>query len=348
MAINNSPWLLLGSHEPALLAAVEPILASAGNRVKVVLSADAALEAMTAHDLPSLALLDTALPGMAIDELLTAVRAEFSVTALPIVLISDTAADASMGWLHQGLIQDVIPRVANGAYWQIRVEQELRHSEMRRELSASRETAALEAERDRLTGVYNREALLAMLFRETDRAQRMDTSLCLALFDIDDFGHWNSRLGTEACDELLRQVALRTGRLLRSYDLLGRMGKDEFLVVLPGCSPENAMMLAERLRADIFSRPFRVHTNSIRADSIRSDSIRSDSSRGDSIRLSACFGIAVSRGRSPVVVLREAEQALGTARQTGPEMIQCFGETARACPPVTYVSSISGDELVAW
>jgi diguanylate cyclase (GGDEF)-like protein len=108
---------------------------------------------------------------------------------------------------------------------------------------------------DRLTGVYNRETMLSMLFRETDRVQRMKSSLCMILFDIDDFGHWNSRLGADACDELLCQVVAAPTRLLRSYDLLGRPGMDEFLMALPGCTSVNAVMLAERLRIDVFSRP---------------------------------------------------------------------------------------------
>ena len=80
---------------------------------------------------------------------------------------------------------------------------------------------------------------------------------------------------------------------------------DEFLIALPACSPASAMILAERLRVDVFSVPFRV--------------------AGEAIRLSACFGIANSRGRSPVVVLREAEKALEWAKAAGPESIQCFG-----------------------
>ena len=67
---------------------------------------------------------------------------------------------------------------------------------------------------DRLTGVYTRDAILTTLFRETDRVQRMNTSLCVILFDIDDFGHWNGRLGPAACDDLLVQVTERVGRLL--------------------------------------------------------------------------------------------------------------------------------------
>lgn len=200
---------------------------------------------------------------------------------------------------------------------------------MTRVLEALREAAGRNAQLDRLTGAYNREAMLSVLFRETDRVQRMSGCLSLLLFDIDDFGHWNSRLGVDACDELLCQVVRRTARLLRSYDNLGRLGKDEFLVALPGCSPANAQMLAERLRIEVFSQPFHLG--------------------GDSIRLSAGFGISSSHGRSPVVVLREAEKALARARETGPESIQVFGAPAQAPPaPVTFLSSESGEELLAW
>jgi len=70
---------------------------------------------------------------------------------------------------------------------------------------------------------------------------------------------------------------------------------------------------------------------------------------GESIRLSACFGVASSMGRSPVVVLREAEQALQWAKEEGPETIEFFGDNDRpAHAPVTYLSSSNGDELLAW
>ena len=231
--------------------------------------------------------------------------------------------------LAQGAIDDLILRSAESAYWQLRLDLVMRNRRMAGELETLRDAAIRSAQFDRLTGVYNRETLLAMLFRETDRVQRMNSSLCLVLFDIDDFGHWNSRLGVDACDEILCQVASRTGSLLRSYDLLGRPGMDEFLIGLPACSPASAMILAERLRVDVFSVPFRV--------------------AGEAIRLSACFGIANSRGRSPVVVLREAEKALEWAKAAGPESIQCFGSPPQSTPaPVTFLSATSDDELLAW
>jgi diguanylate cyclase (GGDEF)-like protein len=261
--------------------------------------------------------------------LLAALRAEMEGKRFPIVLISDTVTQEWIDRLAEGVIDDLILRTDETAYWRFRLDMVLRTDRVARELESLRELAALNAQLDRLTGVFNRDGLLDLLFRETDRVQRQNGSLCLILFDIDDFGHWNSRLGADACDELLCHVVTRTTRLLRSYDVLGRPGMDEFLVALPGCGMNNALMLAERLRMDVFSVPFHV--------------------AGESIRLSACFGLAASNGRSPVVVLREAEQALQRARAAGPESIECFGESQQEFPePVKFLSATPGDELLAW
>jgi diguanylate cyclase (GGDEF)-like protein len=317
MLANLSPTFLLASSEPSLLAAIEPVLAASGARTEIVLSAEPALAALIAPRPLSLALLDARLPGMEMGQLLAAARAELSGRRVPIVLISDTVTKEWTDRLAEGIIDDLIPLATELAFLRTRLETVLR------------DAAALNAQMDHLTGIYNRETILSMLFRETDRVQRMKSSLCMLLFDIDDFGHWNSRLGADACDELLCQVVARTTRLLRSYDLFGRVGKDEFLMALPGCSNVNAVMLAERLRLDVFSTPFVL--------------------AGEAIRLSACFGIASSLGRSPVVVLREAEQALQCAKTAGPESIQCIGDCPQPLPaPVAFLSPTSGDELLAW
>lgn len=325
----NPFTILLASPEAALLHAVEPILVRAGVKVDIVLSAQAALAALTAPTPPTLALLDSNLPGMPICQLAVRARAHSSGRHYPILLIADEVTEDWAKRLDEGLIDDLILRSEESAYWRLRIDLALRASRLEREVEALREAAALSAQLDRLTGVYNREALLSSLFRETDRVQRLNSAMTLLLFDIDDFGHWNSRLGAGACDELLCQVVNRTTRLLRSYDLIGRPGMDEFLVALPGCGVANAVLLAERLRIEVFSLPFPVD--------------------GESIRLSACFGIASSQGRSPVVVLREAEEALAQAKAAGPEAIQCFDGCLRPAPaPVTYLSPTSGDELIAW
>jgi diguanylate cyclase (GGDEF)-like protein len=320
---------LLASPDANLLAAIEPTLLAAGARVDVVLSAHAALASISGPRPPNLVLLDEQLPGMPMGQLLAAVRGEADSPRLLIVLIADTVTQECVDRLAEGAVDDLILRSAEFTYWQLRLDLVLRNQRMAQELETLREAALRNAQLDHLTGVYNRESLLAVLFRETDRVQRSQGSMCLVLFDIDDFGHWNSRLGVNACDELLCQVASRATPLLRSYDVLGRPGMDEFLIALPLCTPANAMTLAERLRLEVFSTPFHV--------------------AGEAIRLSACFGVAVSHGRSPVVVLREAETALEWAKAAGPESIQCFGSPPQPLPsPVTFLSASSGDELLAW
>jgi len=328
-----SPTFLLASPDPALLVALEPALIASGAHVEVVLSLEAALDFIAENPSLTLAILDTSLQGMDprmnIDRLLAAVRAEDTTSRLVIVMISDVV---TQGWIDrhaEGVIDDLILRTAEVAYWQLRIKMVLRNRINARESETLREKQSLHTRMDHLTGVYNRETILTMLFRETDRVQRLNGSLSLLLLDIDDFGRWNSRLGNDACDELLCQVAGRITRLLSSYDILGRAGKDEFLLGLPGCTAINAVALAERIRTEVFSTPFHVGE--------------------DCLRLSACFGIASSLGRSPVVVLREAEQALQWARTAGPESIQCYGDCPHSADePVKYISSSSGDELLAW
>jgi len=176
-----------------------------------------------------------------------------------------------------------------------------------------------EPQLDPLTGLLTRPALLATLFCETDRVQRSKQPLSLALFAIDDFEHWKSRLTQAQCDSLLQAVVERINRLLRSYDTFGRTGDHEFLLILPGCSALNADLLAERLRAEVFTAPI--------------------AAGDDSLRLSACFGIASSEGRSPVVVLQEAESALRCAQIAGPESIRIFTNSSRAeIEPIEFLS----------
>jgi diguanylate cyclase (GGDEF)-like protein len=329
MLAEKSPVFLLASPEPEFLNNTEPVLLSMGAQVQVVLTAPAALTAMMVPKPPDLVLLDVDLPGMPIEQLLAGARASNEGQRYPIVLISDVITQTWIDRVAEGMLDDLIPRPAHGSWMQFRLSQALRTHHLEREAHSLRESVVMNAQLDRLTGVYNREAMLAMLFRETDRVQRLNSAMCLVLFDVDDFGHWNSRLGVDTCDELLCQIVARTNRLLRSYDLLGRPGMDEFLITLPGCGISNAQMLAERLKLEVFSEPFSV--------------------TGESIRLSACFGISSSQGRSPVVVLREAEEALARAKQVGPETIQCFGESTRPpAAPVTFLSPTSGDELLAW
>lgn len=304
MPIVRQPTILLVSDDPALLTTVEPVLRSTGVEVKIAFSAEHAIAACAEHESPDLVLMDDNLAGSQASRVLAAVRDTLRGPHIAVVLLADAVSDEWSGRLAEGVLDDLIPRDERNPHWRLRLQIVLRTYHRMRELERLRESSLQSARTDGLTGVYNRTTMVSMLFRETDRAQRMKTPLSLLGFDVDDFGHWNAELGAEGCDALLRGIAARAGRVFRSYDLFGRSGEDEFLSVLPGCTTYDATLLAERLRTEVFAEAYRLY--------------------GRAVRLSACFGIASSGGRSPVVVLREAELALREAKAAGPESIRCF------------------------
>lgn len=319
MLAEISPKILIASRDSSLLAGLGPILAATGAQIEVADSGKSALAAMVQPPLPMLALLDGELPQAEIGRLIAAAHAASGAHIYPIVLLSDTVTEEWRRRLAEGVLDDIVPRSSANPHWGFRLDYALRNCDLLRKLDRLRERFQMETQFDPLTGLPNRSALLSMLFRETDRVQRMKTALSLVLFEIDDFDHWKSRLGNEACDGLLRTVVDRCRPLLRSYDTFGRAGDREFLMILPGCSSINGTMLAERMRMDVF------------ADPIPSD--------GEPPRLTASFGIASSQGRSPIVVLREAEVALRGARESGPESIQCFlGRPDPQMDPIGFLS----------
>ena len=105
-----------------------------------------------------------------------------------------------------------------------------------------------QATHDSLTGLLNREAILEILQRESRRALRNKTQLAVIMADMDHFKDINDTHGHLTGDSVLRETAKAVHGCLRSYDSIGRYGGEEFLIVAPDCSENEAVHLAERLR----------------------------------------------------------------------------------------------------
>lgn len=110
-----------------------------------------------------------------------------------------------------------------------------------------RELASL----DGLTGIFNRRHFFDLSRAEFDRARRHDGPVSLIMFDLDHFKHINDSLGHQCGDEVLRAVTQACSVRLRSFDLFGRYGGEEFAVLLPEIDHEGALTVAERLRRSI-------------------------------------------------------------------------------------------------
>lgn len=110
---------------------------------------------------------------------------------------------------------------------------------------------AEQAERDALTGLLNRRGILACLETLCQDRRHHNASICLLVCDIDHFKSVNDRHGHAAGDEVLRATAQRLRLHLREADRVGRIGGEEFLVVLHDADLDAARHVAERLRAAV-------------------------------------------------------------------------------------------------
>lgn len=116
-----------------------------------------------------------------------------------------------------------------------------------------------QATHDALTGIFNRAEILEMLRRELERGARAMTTTGILMLDIDHFKAINDTFGHLTGDAVLREVADRISKAVRSYDSVGRYGGEEFVVVLPGCSREQVDHGAERVRSAVDSGPIQIN-----------------------------------------------------------------------------------------
>lgn len=104
---------------------------------------------------------------------------------------------------------------------------------------------------DPLTALFNRRYFSTRIEEEIERARRYSLELSLLLIDVDDFKKLNDELGHLAGDYLLRQIAEVLKRSVRVFDVCTRFGGEEFAILMPGSGVNNALLVAERIRARV-------------------------------------------------------------------------------------------------
>jgi diguanylate cyclase (GGDEF)-like protein len=111
------------------------------------------------------------------------------------------------------------------------------------------------AERDTLTGLYNRRKFMQLAEQELSRAARMPSDICLLMVDLDFFKHINDHYGHPAGDVVLQQVAGILLHAVRGTDVVARMGGEEFIVLMPNTARAGALVAAEKLRHALSEHP---------------------------------------------------------------------------------------------
>ena len=127
-------------------------------------------------------------------------------------------------------------------------------------LVEAREEMRFKATHDALTSLWNRGMIMDLLGRELSRSNREHGSTVVLLCDLDHFKQVNDTYGHVTGDAVLREVAKRLLRSVRSYDFVGRYGGEEFLVALSNCDSHFAMSRTEHLRKMIAAEPVETPT----------------------------------------------------------------------------------------
>ncbi len=155
------------------------------------------------------------------------------------------------------------------------------------------------ANRDALTGVLNRGAIMQVAQRELKRAAQTGIRVGFIMSDIDHFKEVNDAHGHAAGDAALREFTRRLSGVLRQGDRLGRYGGEEFLIVVDRSTNETLAAMAERLRQVIADEPFDLN--------------------GEMRAITASFGGAVSprSGASVEALTATADRALYEAKERG-------------------------------
>jgi two-component system cell cycle response regulator len=239
------------------------LLMTWGYEVSIVSDGVQAWRLLQDAEAPRLAILDGMMPGLDGRQLCRMVRNRQTDTYTYLLLVTaKSAREEIVGGLEAGA-DDYLIKPFEPLELKARLITGRRILGMQEQLLAAREALRHQALTDSLTGVWNRRAIMDILAQELERSRREGGPLAVVLADLDHFKRINDTCGHLGGDEVLREAARRMKTILRPYDLIGRYGGEEFLIVLPGCSRPNAVKCAERVRACLAAEPVRHQDQSI-------------------------------------------------------------------------------------
>lgn len=185
-------------------------------------------------------------------------RSNEKTRAVPILMIGQ---EGDMKRIAQGLeigVHDYIIRPVDPHELLARVRTQVRRKRYQERLRLNYEASLSMAMTDSLTGLFNRRYLMAHLEKLLRKNAEEGKTLCVLTLDVDHFKKINDSHGHGVGDEVLKIFAERMAQRLRGFDLLARLGGEEFVAVLPDVDAEMAAQVAERLRQAVAAPPFRV------------------------------------------------------------------------------------------
>jgi diguanylate cyclase (GGDEF)-like protein len=297
--------ILVAEDEITYRHMLKTLLTKWGYEVAVASNGLEAWEALQRDDRPRLAILDWMMPGMDGVEICRAIRQGKADPYIYLLLLTSRDQKQDMVQGFEAGADDYLIKPFDPHELRARVHAGERIVELQDRLIRVQEALREQATHDPLTGVLNRRACLDSLLSELNRGGRSGSPVCICMADIDYFKRVNDAHGHLAGDEVLREVARRMQNSLRGYDAIGRFGGEEFLLVLPGCSIEEGVKLAERICHVVRSEPVKVENWSF--------------------EVSISLGVAVAYQPAPrdmEALLGSADAALYRAKEAGRNRVE--------------------------
>lgn len=320
--------LLVADDEPIARTLIERWLRGWGYEVVVARDGAEAMRALETDTGIRIALLDWIMPGMDGIDITRAIRKRPPEPYVFVVLLTvkDNKSDIIAG-LEAGA-DDYIVKPCNPLELKVRLRAGQRIVELQEQLIEAREKMRHAAMHDALTGLPNRAAALTHLDEELARAQRSGAPLSVMMVDLDHFKRVNDTYGHAAGDVVLREAASRFRGSVRAYDGVGRLGGEEFLVVMPECPDDAAVHVAQRLRKQLRGSSFVVPG-------------------APPLTVTASVGVASTQGRSTAdasELIAAADRALYRAKDAGRDRTvlaraddwETIGEPTRTPLPLRY------------
>jgi two-component system cell cycle response regulator len=301
----KGPVILVGDNSPVVREVLRWHLESHG--YQVVEAADGAESVTLARQVrPAAILLSVELPTLNGHQALTRLKLDPDLRDTPVVFITaHTETDDVVEGLRLGA-HDYLRKPFEPAEVIARISAAVRVKELQDDLRARNAELDRIARSDPLTGLANRRHLDEQLAAHAASAARHHHELSVAVVDIDNFKAVNDTYGHNAGDTVLREVAQRIAASARVEDVVGRWGGEEFIILLPHCDIDGAVVVSERIRRAVAAGPVRSE-HGIAIDVTVSIGCTGGTDDGLIERADAALYAAKNGGRNRTIVLQQTD-----------------------------------------
>ena len=301
MQVDGDKSILVVEDSPVYRRLITTHLQQWGFEVRVATSGTEGWEILKRPESPSLVVSDWVMPGLNGLQLCRQVRASRPADSyVYIILLTAKDAPADLVCALEAGADDYLVKPFDEQELKARLLVGMRILRLQHELVTAKESMRYNATHDALTGLSNRREAVDSISRELARSRRDGSPLAVIMADIDHFKQVNDQLGHIVGDEVLVEVGRRLRSQLRPYDVAGRYGGEEFLLVMPGCDLTSALIRADQVRSFVSGSPI--------------------TTTAEAVVITLSMGIAVVDGGMDVQVpdiLRQADLGLYKAKKEG-------------------------------